>query len=78
MIYAKLGMMYMPFEAKSAVQSDVTQRSHTIIFAALSRVLEPPIRLFVAILILIGILALPITTASAALLGTNLFPTDNP
>jgi len=63
MIYAKFGRMYMPSEANVTMLSRMRCRSK---------------RRFVVTVVFIWILAMPITTATAALLGSNLFPADNP
>src|SRR6476646_8446878 len=78
MIYAGFGNMYVPFEARTAVQDGVAAGRRTTTFIALACMLCRPKRLFVATFIFIWILAMPITRAPAALLGSNLFPADNP
>ncbi len=67
----------MPIEARSGDGTTVATEVCRIAFKAISLVCFRPRRLFIAAAFLWS-LTLSITNSRAGLLGTNLFPADNP
>jgi len=79
MVYAKCGAMSMPVEARTTVQKNVGTGSRlntplSSLFCAFCR----NQRLLIAASAFTWILVMPNIQAPAALLGSNLFPADNP
>lgn len=73
-----VGAMCMSLRARVTVQKAVDASCRVIVPKPLTCGSCPTKQLFIHSLILTWLLALPITRAAGALLGSNLFPADNP